>query len=173
MTTATSTSYRELLIARVLVPIINFALLAFLDQSMLVLIPLIYSTPVYLGGLGLSPAMIGSILGVWGSINGFIQVYCFAWIRKHLGQRTCYMLGLVGLGVCFGLFPVLSRFAVWDGERVGCWVWLGISLQLGAYTLSYMSYGKLFSPSPEAFKLIYNIHSLYIHVYRRLCNFKV
>jgi hypothetical protein len=137
----TVTSFRELFIPSVLIPVTNFALLAFLDQSMIVLIPLIYSTPVHLGGLGLTPSMIGSILGVWGTVNGVVQVYCFAWVRKHLGQRSCYALGLIGLGICFGLFPVLSRFAEWDGDKVGCWVWLGIALQLGAYMFSYMSYG--------------------------------
>lgn len=141
---------------------------------MLALIPLIYSTPVQLGGLGLSPTMIGSILGVWGSINGAVQVYCFTWVRNNLGQRNCYILGLVGLGVCFSLFPVLARFAVWDGDRIGCWVWLGISLQLAAYTLSYMSYGKLFS-RPRFFsrKYLTPDNSLHFHVHRRLCDFDV
>ncbi|RDB23784.1 Protein ZINC INDUCED FACILITATOR-LIKE 1 [Hypsizygus marmoreus] len=136
--------FRELLIASVLIPITNFAFLAFLDQSMLVLLPLIYSTPLDLGGLGLSPSMIGTILGVWGVINGIIQVSCFAWVRKHLGQRSCYMLGIAGLGVCFALFPVLARLAAWDGGKVGPWVWLGIMLQLTAYMFSYMSYACMF-----------------------------
>ncbi|KAF8074654.1 major facilitator superfamily domain-containing protein [Lyophyllum atratum] len=142
--TAPPPPFRALLIARVLIPITNFAFLAFLDQSMLVLLPLIYSTPICFGGLGLTPATIGSILGVWGVINGLVQVFGFAWVRKRVGHRNCYMLGIGGLGVCFALFPVLAVLARWDGGRVGPWVWFGIMLQLTAYMLSYMSYACMF-----------------------------
>ncbi|TFK34502.1 major facilitator superfamily domain-containing protein [Crucibulum laeve] len=136
--------FRALFIPRVLIPISNFAFLAFLDQSVLVLLPLIYSTPLTFGGLGLSPSTIGTILGVWGVINGFIQVLCFPWVRRTIGQRTTYITGIVGLGVTFALFPILSIFARWDGAKIGPWVGVGIALQLGAYTFSYMSYACMF-----------------------------
>ncbi|KAG5652533.1 hypothetical protein H0H81_004690 [Sphagnurus paluster] len=136
--------FRELLIARVLIPITNFAFLAFLDQSVLVLLPLIYSTPMALGGLGLSPSAIGSILGVWGVINGFVQVLCFAGFRRRVGHRTCYMMGIGGLGVCFALFPLFPVLLTWDGGVIGPWVWLGIVMQLTAYMFSYISYACMF-----------------------------
>ncbi|KAF5383858.1 hypothetical protein D9615_003796 [Tricholomella constricta] len=135
---------RILLIPRVLISITNFAFLAFLDQSLLVLLPLIYSTPMHLGGLGLPPSTIGNILGVWGVINGSVQIFCFAWVRMRLGHRACYMLGIGGLGACFALFPVLATLAQWDGGTVGVWVWCGIVLQLSAYMFSYMSYACMF-----------------------------
>ncbi|KAG5643880.1 hypothetical protein DXG03_009510 [Asterophora parasitica] len=137
-------SIRSLFIARVLIPITNFAFLAFLDQSVLVLLPLIYSTPLALGGLGLAPAAIGSTLGIWGVINGIVQVTCFAGVRAKVGHRNCYMMGIAGLGFCFAMFPVLAVFAQWDGGRVGAWVWFGIVLQLAAYMFSYMSYACMF-----------------------------
>jgi len=139
---ATPPPFRAILIPRVLIPITNYGFLAFLDQSLLVLLPLIYSTPLHLGGLGLSPSTIGTILGVWGVINGIFQITCFAWVRRNLGHRNCYMLGIICLGVCFALFPIIARLAAWDGCKVGGWAWLGITLQLGAYTFSYMSYGQ-------------------------------
>lgn len=132
------------MIPRVLIPITNFAFLAFLDQSILVLIPLIYSTPTDLGGLGLSPSTIGTILGVWGVLNGFVQVFCFAHVRKYLGQRACYTVGIAGMGICFVMFPVMSQFSKWDSRHLGPWVWFGIAVQLGAYMFSYMSYGARF-----------------------------
>lgn len=137
-------SFRDILIPRVLIPCINFCFLAFLDQSLLVLLPLMYSTPLALGGLDLPPSAIGNILGVWGVINGIIQVTCFAWVRRCLGHRNCYMLGIICLGLCFALFPVLAKLTVWDGDKVGGWVMLGIALQLGAYIFSYMSYACMF-----------------------------
>ena len=126
-----------------MIPITNYAFLAFLDQAVLILLPLIYSTPLQLGGLGLGPPTIGAILSIWGVVNGIIQMACFAWVRSRLGHRNCYLIGLIGLGVSFALFPVLAQFAAWDGHKVGPWVWFGITLQLGAYTIGYMSWGKL------------------------------
>ncbi|KAF9461502.1 major facilitator superfamily domain-containing protein [Collybia nuda] len=164
--TATSINYHELLLPRVFLSLFNYALLAFLDQSVLVLIPLIYSTPVHLGGLSLTPAKIGSILGFWGSANGFLQAYCFAWFHRHLGQRSCYMLGLVGLFACFALFPIISKFVEWDGGKIGCWVWLGVSLQLVAYMLSHMSYAcismyiAVCAPSEESAKSINSLSQM-------------
>ncbi|GLB43326.1 putative major facilitator superfamily protein [Lyophyllum shimeji] len=143
-TTASPPPFRALFIPRVLIPITNFAFLAFLDQSLLVLLPLIYSTPLCLGGLGLPPSTIGTILGVWGVINGFVQVFGFAPFRARVGHRNCYMFGIAGLGVCFATFPVLAVLARWDGGEVGPWVWCGIAVQLTAYMLSYMSYACMF-----------------------------
>ncbi|KAH6917777.1 major facilitator superfamily domain-containing protein [Coprinopsis sp. MPI-PUGE-AT-0042] len=137
-------SFREIFIPQVLIPISNFGFLAFLDQCVLVLLPLVYSTPMDLGGLSMTPSMIGSILGIWGILNGFFQVFCFAWVRRKLGHRNTYVLGVAGMGVVFALFPVLNALAKWDGSRVGPWVWAGIALQLGCYSFSYMSYACMF-----------------------------
>ncbi|KAH6906862.1 major facilitator superfamily domain-containing protein [Coprinopsis sp. MPI-PUGE-AT-0042] len=114
-------SFREIFIPQVLIPISNFGFLAFLDQCVLVLLPLVYSTPMDLGGLSMTPSMIGSILGIWGILNGFFQVFCFAWVRRKLGHRNTYVLGVAGMGVVFAF----------GMSRVGPWVWAGIALQLG------------------------------------------
>ncbi|KAF9463622.1 major facilitator superfamily domain-containing protein [Collybia nuda] len=137
-------TFRSILIPQVLIPITNFAFLAFLDQCVLVLIPLIYSTPVELGGLNLGPSQIGSILGIWGVINGFIQVFCFARVRRILGHRTTYIIGIVGMGIVFAFFPILSALVMWDGGRVSWSVYVGIALQLASYSFSYMSYACMF-----------------------------
>jgi hypothetical protein len=149
--TTSKPSFRHVLIPRVLIPVSNFAFLAFLDQAFLVLLPLIYSTPLNLGGLALSPSAIGSILGGWGVLNGFVQVFAFPRLRKRVGHRNLYVAGMVGLGIGLGMFPVLNWLARLggaqdDGPDVGklsALVWCGIGVQLGLYMLTYMSYGSL------------------------------
>ncbi|EAU89606.1 hypothetical protein CC1G_02495 [Coprinopsis cinerea okayama7 len=140
----TAPSFRSVFIPQVLIPITNFAFLAFLDQCVLVLIPLIYSTPLSLGGLSMAPSKIGGILGVWGVLNGLFQVLCFAWVRRKLGHRTTYMVGIAGMGVVFAMFPILSALAGLEGGQVGPAVYLGIAFQLGCYSFSYMSYACMF-----------------------------
>ena len=143
-------SFKHVLIPRVLIPVSNFAFLAFLDQAFLVLLPLIYSTPLRLGGLALSPSTIGAILGGWGVLNGFVQVFAFPRLRKHIGHRNLYVAGMVGLGIGLGMFPILNWLARMEGAvddgpdvgRMGALVWCGIGVQLGLYMLTYMSYGS-------------------------------
>lgn len=134
-------SIRSLFIPRVLNPIINFAFLAFIDQALIVLIPLMYSTSIEIGGLGFDPATIGFILGIWGICNGFIQVLAFARIRRVIGHRNLYMVGLVGLLLCFLAFPLLSFLAKRSGT-VDATVWAVLVGQLILYMFSYMAYGE-------------------------------
>ena len=56
---------RSLLTRPVLITIANYAMFAFLDMSALVLIPLIWSTPVEFRGLNSSPASIGLCMSVY------------------------------------------------------------------------------------------------------------
>ena len=125
-----------------------------------------YSTPPEFGGLGLAPAQIGTILGVFGVLNGIVQVGCFARVRGWLGQRGTYVLGIVGLGVAFGMFPVLGvllRWGVGEGE-VGWAVWVGIVVQLVAYSFAFMSYGVFLLPSAEVLYLtLLNSLSVPVH----------
>lgn len=51
---------------RTLVPMINMGYLAFVNQSVVVLLPLMFSSSIPLGGLGMSPFQIGVIMSVWG-----------------------------------------------------------------------------------------------------------
>ncbi|KAJ3515312.1 hypothetical protein NLJ89_g1840 [Agrocybe chaxingu] len=140
-------SFRDVLIPQVLIPVSNFAFLAFLDQSFLVLVPLIYSTPLEHGGLDLPPSTIGSILGGWGVLNGFVQVFLFPRLRKWVGHRNLYVSGIIALGIGLGMFPLLNWLAKMEGDgdgTLGVFVWCGIAVQLGVYMLTYMSYACMF-----------------------------
>ena len=59
---------------RVAITLANIGTLTFSDMACQVLIPLVYSTSVELGGLGMVPYEIGVLLGMRGIINAVIQV---------------------------------------------------------------------------------------------------
>lgn len=56
----------RLLTKRTVIPLINIAYLAFVQQSVAVLTPLVLSTSIEHGGLGMDPYEIGIVLGIWG-----------------------------------------------------------------------------------------------------------
>ncbi len=66
-----------LLTKPVMISISNYAMLALLDISAMALIPLVWSTPIELGGLSLSPASIGLWLSAYGCLNGVVQFTLF------------------------------------------------------------------------------------------------
>ena len=154
-----SPSSRGVLIPCVLIPVSNFTFLDFLDQAFFVLLPLVFSTPLELDGLTLSPPTIGSILGrcQWGVLNGFVQVFVFPWLAGH---RKLFVARVAGLGIGLGMFPILNwivrmRGGDSDGGAVGC---VGLvcgqcATQLGSYMFTYMSY-DLFSRSLNVISLL-------------------
>lgn len=95
-----------------MIPIANLGFHAFMAQCCYVLNPLVLSTSVKLGGLGLNPYEIGLILGTWGALNGLLQVMCSAWIIKKLGAKRTYMLtfgGQIFSFLCLAAIGVLVQ----------------------------------------------------------------
>ncbi|EGO24783.1 hypothetical protein SERLADRAFT_415754 [Serpula lacrymans var. lacrymans S7.9] len=148
-------SLRSLLNRRVLVPIMNYAFLAFIDQCMTVLQPLMYSTSIPLGGLSFSSFTIGAVMGVWGVINGFVQIFAFPVLLRIVGPRKMYMTAFASYLVCIGAYPLMSFLAKQAG-RVDAKVWIVLVVQLSAYVIAYLAYGCVFiyisqsAPSREA-----------------------
>jgi len=133
----------SLLIRRVVVTIVNYAFLAFIDQCMVVLQPLMYSSSIPLGGLGFSSFTIGIILGVWGIINGIISIFAFPKVLHRFGVRMLYIVAFASYLVCLVAFPVMSVLAKRSGS-VDAKVWTILILQLSFYVLAYMGYGCIF-----------------------------
>lgn len=65
---------RSLLTRPVLLTISNYAVVAFLE---ILLVPLVYTTPIRYSGLGLDPARMGICLGVFRIMNGVLQSLSF------------------------------------------------------------------------------------------------
>ncbi|KAF7986457.1 hypothetical protein HWV62_31231 [Athelia sp. TMB] len=134
---------RSLLHRRIVTAIICYAFLAFIDQCMVVLQPLMYSSSISLGGLGFSSFAIGLIMGVWGVFNGLFSIFAFPRVLRIFGARRLYMISFAGYLVCLAAFPILGVLARKSG-RVDGKVWAVLIIQLVAYMLAYMSYGCIF-----------------------------
>lgn len=135
------TTIRSILIPRVLLPILNYAFLALVDQSVMVLVPLMYSTPISDGGLGFDPFTIGAIQGVAGIIGGSVQIFAFAWLHERLGTKQLYMYGYASFLPCLCAFPVLRHVTRLAG-RVTALTWAAIVVQFIAYSGTFMTFGK-------------------------------
>jgi hypothetical protein len=99
---------RSLLIPTIVIPIANYAVLAFLDVSLLALLPLFLSTPIYLGGLGFAPSSIGSWLALLGFMNGIFQTLFFAKIVVWLGPKRLFCVSVSCLAPAMTMFPIMS-----------------------------------------------------------------
>ncbi|KAJ3896604.1 major facilitator superfamily domain-containing protein [Lentinula edodes] len=131
---------KSLLIPEVLFPIANYSLIALLDSSYTVLIPLTYTTSVAAGGLGLTPFHVGIILSVWGAANIPFPIFCIPRLINRFGARTINFVGvcsfLVGFGSLWGLSVLAGAvgYANWL-------VWALIPLQfLLSNTVGSMAY---------------------------------
>ena len=132
---------RSLLVRRVIVSIVNYAFLAFIDQCLVVLQPLMYSSSISLGGLGFSSFTIGIILGVWGVINGIISIFAFPKILRRFGVRRLYIVAFASYLVCLAAFPIMSALAKRSGTA-DAKVWTVLIFQLTFNVLAYMGYGE-------------------------------
>ncbi|KAH7877903.1 major facilitator superfamily domain-containing protein [Lentinula edodes] len=136
----TPATLKLLLIPEVLFPIANYSLIALLDSSYTVLIPLTYTTSVAAGGLGLTPFHVGIILSVWGAANIPFPIFCIPRLINRFGARTINFVGvcsfLVGFGSLWGLSVLAGAvgYANWL-------VWALIPLQfLLSNTVGSMAY---------------------------------
>jgi hypothetical protein len=81
---------RSLLMLTIVIPFANYAMVSFLDISLKALLPLSYSTPIYLGGLWFNPASIGWWLAMFRIADGSFEALFFAKIVDWLGpKRLC------------------------------------------------------------------------------------
>jgi len=108
---------------------LNHAFLAFTDMSYGVLIPLVYSTSIPVGGLGFSPYQLGITMGVYGFGGGVLNILVLKHILKKLGPRRTYILSYSTLFISFTMFWVLREAAAYYG-RVNGVVWALIVVQL-------------------------------------------
>ncbi|KAG1814962.1 major facilitator superfamily domain-containing protein [Suillus variegatus] len=117
-----------LMTPRVLIAISNHATLALLDIALRTLIPVFYSTPVNMGGLGLDPPRIGNILAVFGIANGLFQVFFFARLHDRFGTKVVYTCGVASSVPTIIAFPIINMLSRTYG--IDATVWFAVSLQL-------------------------------------------
>jgi ABC-type anion transport system duplicated permease subunit len=130
---------RSLLIYDVVVTSANYASVALIDISFRLVLPVFLSTPVLLGGLGLSTPTIGNILFSIGCLNG-MQLFYFARANNRWGTKIVFMVGLISTLPAFALFPVINILARHSGYSFG--VWLALGLQVTLFSFLNLCYGE-------------------------------
>ncbi|KAJ7288064.1 major facilitator superfamily domain-containing protein [Mycena rebaudengoi] len=132
---------RELLVPRLVIPLVNYGFFCFTQTAFQVLFPLMYSTSIPNGGLGFSPYQIGATRGIWGIANSIFQLFLAARIIKRFGPRNAYIFAFANFAVCIGAYPLLSFFAQ-RSQKVDSIVWTIVVIQLIsnlAISLAYAS----------------------------------
>jgi MFS family permease len=137
--------------------IINYLFLTFTEMASSVLMPLVYSTEIKLGGLGLDPYHIGMIMGIRGFFNAFVQIGLLGKLIRKYGACRVYQASYASFCICLLTYPVSTYLARRNG---GISVGVGISIfvQLLFQPSLYMGYGVYlcpFAPSDRQAELSY------------------
>ncbi|KAF8634140.1 hypothetical protein AX15_001045 [Amanita polypyramis BW_CC] len=133
---------QSLLTPDVVAVMTNYAFFTFLEMSFQVLIPLMWSTSVRLGGLEFTPYNIGVTMGVYGLINAFMQICFLGMFIRRFGPRKVYRVAFSCLLVCFSGFPFAAYFSRHAGGPD--WkVWCVIVVQLAAGVMVSSALGAM------------------------------
>jgi len=100
-----SPSIRSLLTPPVVISIINYCVSAFMGVCVFPLLPLFYSTPIEIGGLGLDPFQIAICLSGYGIANGVIQILFFCQNCRKVRTQIDNYSGHNNLPVCACAIP--------------------------------------------------------------------
>ncbi|KAG1772457.1 major facilitator superfamily domain-containing protein [Suillus occidentalis] len=92
----------------VVIPNANYAMLSFLDVSFRALIPLFLSTPIHLGGMGLTPSSIGLWLAFCGIVDGLFQALFLAKIVDWVGPKRLFCISASCFAPLMVVFPIMS-----------------------------------------------------------------
>ncbi|TCD61847.1 hypothetical protein EIP91_007837 [Steccherinum ochraceum] len=136
-------SLRDVMIWPVIISVANYGLLALFDIAWAAIQPLFYSTPIEFGGLGMSPATIGLVLGGLGFSNGIFQGLCFARLVKSWGIKRLFTIAMAMFPIIFALFPVINSVARSEGG-VTPLVWALVALQMFIVLVMDTAYGCIF-----------------------------
>ncbi|KAL0576782.1 hypothetical protein V5O48_005190 [Marasmius crinis-equi] len=115
------------------------AFYSFSNMSYQVLIPLIYSTSIALGGLGLHPYTIGVIMGIDGVVNSVLCVGVWTPMLKRVGPKKMFLVsyafhaGRVGILMCARVVAAREGCVSWV-------VWVLLAGQIGASSVAGTAY---------------------------------
>ncbi|KAH9059737.1 hypothetical protein EDB87DRAFT_735359 [Lactarius vividus] len=119
-------------------------MLALLSMAAVALIPLVWSTSVELGGLGLSPASIGLWMSGSGCVNGIVQYAFFPRLVSRFGPRAVFLASISTCALIYALFPfenLASRHTL-GGSKVT--ERLLIVLQLSSLSVAQMGFSTIY-----------------------------
>ncbi|KAF9009604.1 major facilitator superfamily multidrug-resistance, DHA1 sub-family [Cyathus striatus] len=102
---------RDLVTRRVAFICLSYVFLAFTDMAQQVLLPLMLSTPIKYGGLGLDPYTIGTTMGTWGFANAFVQIMFLGRLLRRFGARNVFLFSYSCFFFGVLCYPIASYFA--------------------------------------------------------------
>ena len=133
---------RKLLTYPVLLSIANYVALAFLQICALALLPLFLAMPLDIGGLNLSPSVIGYTMGSYGLVDSVFQIFYFGPIVRRWGERIVLIAAMSTFILIFLMFPVINFCARgWGQSSFSVWLFLGFLVVL--LTITDMGFGML------------------------------
>ena len=133
---------RKLLTYPVVLSVANYIAIAFLNICAVALLPLFLAMPLDIGGLNLSPSVIGYIIGSYGLVDAVFQVFYFTPIVRRWGERAVFIAGTSTSIPIFLTFPVINFLArEWGQSSFGVWFLLGFLVML--LTLMDLAFGML------------------------------
>ena len=156
---------RSLLTPRVLIAGGNYASVSLVEIAFRAIQPLFLSTPIHLGGLGLPPPSIGTLLSAQAILGGIFQVFFFAQIHDRWGSKKTFMVGVASAIPAFVMFPVANAFARTQGYGIAVWTAIGIQTIAG---VSFgLCWGQFSFYNLRADKLMFQFRC-YLHLHSRL-----
>lgn len=161
---------RQILTYPVIISIVNYSSLAFLDIMLNALLPLFFAMPIGIGGLGFAPLTIGYIFGAYGAATGAFNAFCFVKIVRQFGEKRAFFGGISLFLPLFILMPIMNMCArAWG---VGSLVWILVSMEILLMVVMDMSYGLLLTPFLSLVRILISYllrFRMYIHLHHRLC----
>ncbi|KAG2365002.1 MFS general substrate transporter [Suillus spraguei] len=134
---------RSLLVPTIVIPIANYAMLALLDIAVMALLPLFFSTPTYLGGLGLTPSRIGLCMAIFAMANGIFQALFLAKIVDWVGPKRLFTVSVSCFTPAVLMFPVMS-WLIHTRGMVDYTIAFALISQLVLMVVWDMAYGTVF-----------------------------
>ncbi|KAF8258683.1 major facilitator superfamily domain-containing protein [Lactarius quietus] len=135
---------RALLTRPVVVSVANYGVISLHDIMAGALIPLIWSTSIDFGGLGMSPACIGLWIAGYGFLNGILQFVAFPPIVRRFGPRNVFIASILFFVPLYVLFPFENLVLLHSHNGLNRTAALLIVLQLTATAFTDMGFGAVF-----------------------------
>ncbi|KAG9315287.1 MFS general substrate transporter [Chiua virens] len=128
----------------VIIPVANYGTLALAEISFYALLPLVYSAPIEIGGLGFPPSIIGIVLATFGILNGIVQALFTSKLVERFGAKNVFCWAVLAFYPLILLFPIISAVVATQGGGVGPIVWILIVLQLVFLVLMDIAFPVIF-----------------------------
>ena len=133
-------SFREILTGPVLVATGSYASLAMMTTSFRSMFPVYLATPMKMGGLGLDPSHIGTLLAAMGLSSSVFQLVFFPPLHSRLGGKPLILITVSLFFPVAALCPFTSR--VGQEQGLNNLVWLLLGIQIFLFSCANLAFSK-------------------------------